>query len=159
MTRCPECGWEIDPDDEMCPNCGTYLADYEDIEPSGESGTYPLEAAARAPKEFPEATGRRRDLPSNNFPGRRVEHDCVRSAPILVGREPNWCVEELGVLDHQVRARILDDVDEVLQQLPLVAVDLLPREAFRLVLIDLRIQEPGIAHHAARIERDLEPER
>jgi len=38
MTRCPECGWEIDPDDEMCPNCGTYLADYEDIEPSGESG-------------------------------------------------------------------------------------------------------------------------
>src|SRR5207253_1912421 len=87
MTRCPECGWEIDPDDEMCPNCGAYLADYED------------------------------------------------------------------------RARIPDDVDEVLQQLSLVAVDLLPREAFRLVLVDLRIQEPGIAHHAARIERNLEPKR
>ncbi len=38
MTRCPECGWEIDPDDEMCPNCGAFLADYEDLEPSGESG-------------------------------------------------------------------------------------------------------------------------
>jgi len=36
MTRCPECGWEIDPEDAMCPNCGAYLADYEDLEPSGE---------------------------------------------------------------------------------------------------------------------------
>jgi len=34
VTRCPECGWEIDPEDEMCPNCGAYLADYEDVEPS-----------------------------------------------------------------------------------------------------------------------------
>ncbi|TLZ94396.1 MAG: zinc ribbon domain-containing protein [Methanobacteriota archaeon] len=34
MTRCPECGWEIDPEAEMCPNCGAYLADYEDVEPS-----------------------------------------------------------------------------------------------------------------------------
>src|SRR3989449_8580296 len=38
MIHCPECGWEIDPDDEMCPNFGVYLADYEDLEPSGESG-------------------------------------------------------------------------------------------------------------------------
>ncbi len=30
MEHCPECGWEVDPDEEMCPNCGTYLADYED---------------------------------------------------------------------------------------------------------------------------------
>src|SRR2546425_13174525 len=64
-------------------------------------GSVALEAAARAPKEFPEAAGGRWDLPSNNFPGRRVEHDRVRAAAILVGREPNWCVEELGVLDHQ----------------------------------------------------------
>src|SRR2546427_745830 len=32
MTRCPECGWEIDPEDEMCPNCGAFLADYEDVD-------------------------------------------------------------------------------------------------------------------------------
>ena len=38
MIHCPECGWEIDPDDEMCPNCGAYLADYENLEPS-EDGT------------------------------------------------------------------------------------------------------------------------
>ena len=25
MTRCPECGWEIDPEAEMCPNCGKEL--------------------------------------------------------------------------------------------------------------------------------------
>ena len=30
MEHCPECGWEVDPDAEMCPNCGAYLADYED---------------------------------------------------------------------------------------------------------------------------------
>ena len=38
MTHCPECGWEIDADDEMCPNCGAYLADYENLE-SSEDGT------------------------------------------------------------------------------------------------------------------------
>ncbi len=32
MEHCPECGWEVDPDEEMCPNCGAYLADYEDQE-------------------------------------------------------------------------------------------------------------------------------
>ncbi|HEY7589222.1 MAG TPA: zinc ribbon domain-containing protein [Thermoplasmata archaeon] len=37
MDRCPECGWEIDPDAESCPNCGAYLADYEDAEEGFES--------------------------------------------------------------------------------------------------------------------------
>src|SRR5439155_14281977 len=66
-------------------------------------GNVALEAAARAPKEFPEPAGGRWNLPSNNFPGRRVEHDCVLAAAILVRREPNWRVEELGVIDHEVR--------------------------------------------------------
>lgn len=39
MEHCPECGWEVDPDEEMCPNCGAYLADYENQEQSeGEGG-------------------------------------------------------------------------------------------------------------------------
>ena len=36
MDRCPECGWEVDPDAESCPNCGAYLADYEDVSEESE---------------------------------------------------------------------------------------------------------------------------
>ncbi len=36
LEHCPECGWEVDPDEEMCPNCGAYLADYEDQESTEE---------------------------------------------------------------------------------------------------------------------------
>lgn len=35
MSRCPECDWELDEADEVCPNCGAILADYGD-EDSGE---------------------------------------------------------------------------------------------------------------------------
>ena len=30
MEHCPECGWDVDEDEEVCPNCGAYLADYEE---------------------------------------------------------------------------------------------------------------------------------
>jgi rubrerythrin len=30
MDNCPECGWDLEQDTEECPNCGAYLADYED---------------------------------------------------------------------------------------------------------------------------------
>jgi len=32
MNRCPECDWELDPSDELCPNCGAILADYDEAE-------------------------------------------------------------------------------------------------------------------------------
>src|SRR2546427_9441945 len=92
-------------------------------------GSVALEAAARASKEFPEAAGGRRDFPADDLPGCSVEHDRVRTAAVLVRREPNRRMEELRVFDHEVRARIPDDVDEVLQQLSLVAVDLLDRKS------------------------------
>src|SRR5439155_16852193 len=49
MTRCPECGWEIDPEDEMCPNCGAYLADYEDVEPCEDGGPHRRNMSRAAP--------------------------------------------------------------------------------------------------------------
>jgi uncharacterized Zn finger protein (UPF0148 family) len=30
MDQCPECGWDLEQGEEMCPNCGAYLADYEE---------------------------------------------------------------------------------------------------------------------------------
>ncbi|HKZ89523.1 MAG TPA: zinc ribbon domain-containing protein [Thermoplasmata archaeon] len=30
MIRCPECDWELDEGDDVCPNCGAVLADYLD---------------------------------------------------------------------------------------------------------------------------------
>src|SRR5207245_5022897 len=39
-----------------------------------------------------------------------------------------------------------------------MAIDVLPGESLRLVLVDLRVQEPGIPDHAARVEGHLEPE-
>ena len=32
MNRCPECDWELESGDELCPNCGAILADYEDLD-------------------------------------------------------------------------------------------------------------------------------
>ena len=34
MNRCPECDWELEVGDELCPNCGAILADYEDFKDS-----------------------------------------------------------------------------------------------------------------------------
>src|SRR2546425_4903733 len=159
MIHCPECGWEIDPDDEMCPNCGAYLADYENLEPS-EDGTQSASehVAARAFQELAKATARRWDVTADDLPGGRVEQDRVRPPSILEGREPDRSVEELGILDVDLRAGVLDDVHEILQQLPLMAVDVLACESLRFVLVDLRVQEPGVPHHAAGVEGHLEPE-
>lgn len=30
MIRCPECDWEFDDAEEICPNCGAILAEYAD---------------------------------------------------------------------------------------------------------------------------------
>jgi len=32
MSRCPECGYDLEPDEEECPNCGAILGDYEEFE-------------------------------------------------------------------------------------------------------------------------------
>ncbi len=29
MPVCPECDWEIDEGEELCPNCGAVLVDYD----------------------------------------------------------------------------------------------------------------------------------
>ena len=34
MARCPECSYELDWDQEQCPNCGTVMGVYEVAEPS-----------------------------------------------------------------------------------------------------------------------------
>src|SRR6266566_227855 len=160
MIHCPECGWEIDPDDEMCPNCGAYLADYEDLEPKNESPASGVEEVAGRPfEELPESAGRRGDVPADDLARRAVDQDRVRSPAILVRREPDRGVQELGVLHIDLGRSVLDEVHEVPQQLALMRVDVLPREAFRFVLVDLRVQESGIAHHAARREGHLEGER
>ena len=31
MPRCPECGYELEWDDDECPNCGAILGDYEEF--------------------------------------------------------------------------------------------------------------------------------
>lgn len=36
VTRCPECGWDLEPGMEECPNCGAILGDYEEFEEFGE---------------------------------------------------------------------------------------------------------------------------
>jgi rubrerythrin len=36
MTRCPECGWDLEQGMEECPNCGAILGDYEEFEEFGE---------------------------------------------------------------------------------------------------------------------------
>src|SRR5438132_8960422 len=159
MIHCPECGWEIDPDDEMCPNCGAYLADYENLEPSEDGTSSASEhVAACAFQELPEAAARRWDVAADDLPGGRVEQDRVRSASVFESREPDRSVEELGILEVDLGAGVLDDVHEFLQQLPLMAIDVLPGESLRFVLVDLRVQEPGFAHHAAGVEGHLEPE-
>ncbi len=28
-ARCPECGYELEVDDDECPNCGAIIGDYE----------------------------------------------------------------------------------------------------------------------------------
>ncbi len=28
--RCPECGFELEPDQDECPNCGAIIGDYEE---------------------------------------------------------------------------------------------------------------------------------
>jgi rubrerythrin len=38
MMRCPECDWELEDADELCPNCGAVLSDY------GEEGGEDFEA-------------------------------------------------------------------------------------------------------------------
>ncbi len=30
MPRCPECGFELEWDDDECPHCGAILGDYEE---------------------------------------------------------------------------------------------------------------------------------
>ena len=32
VARCPECGYELEWDEEECPNCGAILGDYEEAE-------------------------------------------------------------------------------------------------------------------------------
>ncbi|HEY5538060.1 MAG TPA: zinc-ribbon domain-containing protein [Thermoplasmata archaeon] len=32
MLRCPECGYELELDQDECPNCGAIIGDYEDGE-------------------------------------------------------------------------------------------------------------------------------
>ena len=32
MGRCPECGFDLEPDEDECPNCGAILADYEEFD-------------------------------------------------------------------------------------------------------------------------------
>ena len=32
LARCPECGYELEWDEEECPNCGAIVSDYEDDE-------------------------------------------------------------------------------------------------------------------------------
>src|SRR5881397_313507 len=95
---------------------------------------------------------------ADDLPGCRVAQDGVRSASVLEGREPDRGVKELRILDVHLRLSVLDDVHEILQQVPLMAIDVLPGESLRLVLVDLRVQEPGIPDHAARVEGHLEPE-
>src|SRR3989449_4852210 len=114
-----------------------------------------------APRSFQElayAAARRGDVPPHDLPGGRIEQDRVRPGSVLVGREPDRGVEEFRILHLDLRARIFDHVDEILQQLALVAVDVFPGEALRLVLVDLRVQEARVAHHAAGVEGHLESE-
>src|SRR5207247_4070212 len=59
--------------------------------------------------------------------------------------------------DREVR--LLDDVHGVLEELPLVGLDLLPDEPLRLLLVELRVQEAGVPDHARGVERDLRRER
>jgi len=35
LPRCPECDEEISHGDELCPNCGAILSDYENYDASG----------------------------------------------------------------------------------------------------------------------------
>src|SRR2546426_10997680 len=72
-------------------------------------GSVGLEAAARAPEEFPEAAGGRRALPANNFAGRRVAHDCVVAAAVLVRSVTNPGVAAFGAFYHEGRSGILAD--------------------------------------------------
>jgi len=32
MARCPECGFDLDVEQDECPSCGAILADYEEFE-------------------------------------------------------------------------------------------------------------------------------
>ena len=32
LLRCPECGYELELDQDECPNCGAIIGDYEDGE-------------------------------------------------------------------------------------------------------------------------------
>lgn len=32
VTRCPECGFELEPGLDECPNCGAILGDYEEFD-------------------------------------------------------------------------------------------------------------------------------
>jgi len=32
LARCPECDQELESGEELCPNCGAIVSDYEDIE-------------------------------------------------------------------------------------------------------------------------------
>lgn len=34
VARCPECGYELEWDEEECPNCGAIVSDYEEDEDS-----------------------------------------------------------------------------------------------------------------------------
>src|SRR5256886_15163624 len=160
MTHCPECGWEIAADDEMGPNCGAYLADYENLEPSEDGTKSDSEhVPAGAFQELAEAAARRGDVPAHDLSGRRVEQDRVRARSVLVGRKPDRGVQELGVFPVDLGAGALDHVDAILEPPPPMAVDVLAGETLRLVLIDLRVQEAGFANHAAGVEGHFESER
>src|SRR2546428_4817343 len=117
-----------------------------------------MHVATHAYQELAEAPALRRDFATDYLPGCLIEEDLVRSASVLEGREQDRGVKELRILDVHLRLSVLDDVHEILQQVPLMAIDVLPGESLRLVLVDLRVQEPGIPDHAARVEGHLEPE-
>src|SRR6267143_5644785 len=110
-------------------------------------------------QEFSEAPARWRDVPANHLARCGVDEDLERPPSILIGREPDGRVQELGILHVDRCARILDRVNQVLQQLSLVVLDLFARDPIGFVLVHLRVQEPGIADHSSGVKGHLESER
>src|SRR5205807_2145970 len=111
--------------------------------------TSPAEQVLRGTlHEFSKAAARRRDVAADHLARGGVDQDLERLPSIFVRREPDRRVQELRVLHIDRGARVLNRVDEVLQQLSLMLVDQLALDPIRSVLVDLGIHEPRLEHLA-----------
>src|SRR5439155_10670058 len=103
-------------------------------------------------QKFSNPARRRRDVPPNDLARGAIDDDPVRASPVDKRCQPDGGVEELRVLHGNLRVGVLDLIDGVLEQFPLVRLDLFPSEPGGLVLVELRIQEAGTANHSRGVE-------